>query len=79
MLAAAGFRVLTWQDTTQAALASAVARAGSAGAAPPVLGTHLLLGADWRAMFRNSALNLQERRTLLFNAVLQRVDCPYET
>ena len=69
-----GFRVLVWQDTTTAALASAVARAGSAVGPPPVLGTHLILGADWQAMFRNSARNLEERRTELFNAVLERGD-----
>jgi sarcosine/dimethylglycine N-methyltransferase len=73
-LEAAGFRVVTWQDTTQEALASAERRAHNAGGSPPPLGTHLLLGDDWQAMFRNSALNLQERRTLLFNAILQRVD-----
>jgi SAM-dependent methyltransferase len=71
-LEAAGFRVVVWQDTTEASLQAARARAASAGA-PPVLGTHLLLGADWPAMFRNSARNLEERRTELFNAVLQRV------
>jgi SAM-dependent methyltransferase len=68
----AGFRVLVWQDTTAEALASAVARAGSAVGPPPVLGTHLIVGADWQAMFRNSARNLEERRTELFNAVLER-------
>jgi len=70
----AGFRVLVWQDTTAAALASAVARAGSAVGPPPVLGTHLILGGDWQAMFRNAARNLEERRTELFNAVLERGD-----
>jgi hypothetical protein len=39
-----------------------------------VLGTHLILGAGWQAMFRNSARNLEERRTELFNAVLERGD-----
>jgi SAM-dependent methyltransferase len=71
-LEAAGLRVLVWQDTTAAALASSLARARGAGGPPPVLGTHLLLGADWRAMFQNSARNLEERRTELFNAVLER-------
>ena len=70
----AGFRVLVWQDTTAAALASAVARAGSIVGPPPILGTHLIIGADWEAMFRNSARNLEERRTELFNAVLERGD-----
>jgi ubiquinone/menaquinone biosynthesis C-methylase UbiE len=72
-LEAAGFRVLLWQDTTEAALAAAQARARNAEGAPPPLGTHLLLGADWPAMFRNSARNLKERRTELFNAVLEGV------
>jgi len=72
MLEVAGFRVLTWQDTTQEALESAKRRAHSANSAPP-LGTHLILGDDWRAMFENSARNLEERRTELFNAVLGRV------
>ena len=71
-LEAAGFRVATWQDTTQSALQSAAARARNTVGAPPALGTHLLLGADWRAMFENSARNLEERRTELFNAVLER-------
>jgi MPBQ/MSBQ methyltransferase len=70
----AGFRVLVWQDTTEAARAAAVARAGRAAGPPPVLGTHLIIGADWQAMFRNSARNLEERRTELFNAVLERAD-----
>ena len=73
-LETAGFRVLAWQDTTEAALASAVARAGAAVGPPPALGTHLIIGADWQAMFRNSARNLEERRTELFNAVLERAD-----
>jgi MPBQ/MSBQ methyltransferase len=72
-LEAAGLRVLVWQDTTQAALDAAQARARNAGGPAPVLGTHLILGADWQAMVRNSATNLEERRTGLFNAVLERV------
>ena len=72
-LETAGFRVLTWQDTTPEALASAARRARTAETVPPPLGTHLILGEDWRAMFRNSARNLEERRTELFNAVLERV------
>ena len=70
---AAGFRVLVWQDTTETALEAAQARARTAGGPAPVLGTHLILGADWQAMFRNSARNLEERRTELFNTVLERV------
>jgi ubiquinone/menaquinone biosynthesis C-methylase UbiE len=72
-LEAAGLRVVTWQDTTQEASESAKRRAHSANSAPPPLGTHLIPGDDWRAMFENSARNLEERRTELFNAVLERV------
>ena len=72
-LEAAGFRVLTWQDTTEEAVQSAKRRVQTSAAAPPPLGTHLILGGDWRAMFYNSARNLDEQRTRLFNAVLQRV------
>jgi hypothetical protein len=64
--------VLVWQDTTDAALEAARARARIVEAPTPVLGTHLIIGDDWRAMFRNSARNLEERRTELFNAVLER-------
>jgi ubiquinone/menaquinone biosynthesis C-methylase UbiE len=73
-LEATGLRVLVWQETTGEALESASRRARTAEAAPPLLGTHLILGADWREMFRNSARNLEERRVELFNAVLERAD-----
>lgn len=72
-LEAAGLQVLIWQATTEEALQSAKRRAQSSATAPPPLGTHLILGDDWRAMFHNSARNLEERRTELFNAVLERV------
>jgi MPBQ/MSBQ methyltransferase len=72
-LAAAGFRILAWAEATEAALASARARHAAADSPPP-LGTHLIFGPDWPAMARNSARNLEERRTILFNAVLERVD-----
>jgi ubiquinone/menaquinone biosynthesis C-methylase UbiE len=72
-LETAGFRVLAWQDTTTEALEAAQARARRVEGPPPVLGTHLIIGEDWRAMFRNSARNLEEQRTELFNAVLERV------
>jgi hypothetical protein len=72
-LEAAGFCVVAWQDTTRASLESSLARAQAAGGPPPVLGIHLLIPRDWDAIARNSARNLQEDRTRLFNAVLERV------
>jgi ubiquinone/menaquinone biosynthesis C-methylase UbiE len=71
-LEAIGFRVRVWQDTTEDALVAARRRARNVEGPPPVLGTHLIIGDDWRAMFRNSARNLEERRTELFNTVLER-------
>jgi SAM-dependent methyltransferase len=72
-LEAAGFRVVTWQDTTSASLGSSMARAQAAEGPLPALGIHLLFGSDWQAIARNSARNLEEDRTRLFNAVLERI------
>lgn len=71
-LEAAGFHVVAWQDTTREALESSVARAQRAAGPLPPLGIHLLTGRDWEAIAQNSARNLQEDRTRLFNAVLER-------
>ncbi len=71
-LEAAGFRVIAWQDTTRQALESSLARAERATTSLPPLGIHLLIGRDWEKIAQNSARNLQEDRTRLFNAVLER-------
>ncbi len=71
-LEAAGFRVLVWQDTTEPSLEAARRRA-QAAEAPAPLGTHVILGPDWQTMAKNSLRNLEERRTKLFNAVLECV------
>jgi SAM-dependent methyltransferase len=68
----ADFRVLVWHDTTESSLEAARRRA-QAAEAPTPLGTHVILGPDWREMAKNSLRNLEERRTALFNAVLERV------
>jgi SAM-dependent methyltransferase len=71
-----GFRVLAWEDKTEVALAESRAeraKAAAQPAPPPVLGIHLILGADFGAMMRNSVRNLEERRVGLINAVLERV------
>jgi SAM-dependent methyltransferase len=72
----AGFRVIAWEDKTPVALAEALASRAKAAAdpSPSPLGVHLILGADFRAMMRNSLRNLQEQRTGLINAVLERAD-----
>jgi SAM-dependent methyltransferase len=68
-LEAAGFRVVSWQDTTQN---SSQSWNRAAEGPPPPLGIHLLVGPDWAAIARNSARNYQEDRVRLFNAVLER-------
>jgi SAM-dependent methyltransferase len=68
-LEAAGFRVVTWQDTTST---SSRSWTQAAEGPPPPLGIHLLVGPDWPAIARNSARNYQEDRVRLFNAVLER-------
>ncbi len=71
-----GFRVLAWEDKTEVALAESPAeraKAAAQPAPPPVLGIHLILGADFGTMMRNSVRNLEERRVGLINAVLERV------
>jgi SAM-dependent methyltransferase len=76
-LEAAGFRILAWQDKTDIAIAEAQAEREKARAnpqPPPSLGIQLILGADFGAMMKNSARNLEERRIGLINAVVERVD-----
>ena len=68
-LEAAGFRVVSWQDTTQT---SSQSWTRAAEGPPPLLGIHLLVGPDWAAIAQNSARNYQEDRVRLFNAVLER-------
>jgi SAM-dependent methyltransferase len=71
-----GFRVLAWEDKTEIAIQESRAeraKAAAQPAPPPVLGIHLILGADFGAMMRNSVRNLEERRVGLINAVLERV------
>ncbi len=72
-----GFRVLVWEDKTEIAIQESRAERAKAAAQPaaqPVLGIHLILGAEFGTMMRNSVRNLEERRTGLLNAVVERID-----
>lgn len=69
-LEAAGFRVIAWEDTTDAALAFSRRRASQG---PMRLGIHLVMGADWPAMTANSLRNLAEDRIRSHHAVLERL------
>lgn len=70
LLARLGFREVTWLDETDQALAWFEARRGSKGA-PPVLGQHLLFGAEFVQMARNVARNLAEQRIKVIQGVLE--------
>ncbi len=76
MLEEAGFRVLEWIDNSEAALIEAAAERAQvrAGSGPPVLGIHLIVGPSAREKMRNGQRNQEEKRTLLINAVLERVE-----
>jgi len=72
LIAGVGFKELAWTDESAASLEWFRQRAPQAGAAPPALGLHLLLGADFGAMFRNQVRNLEEGRVAIVMAVWQR-------
>jgi len=69
-----GFREVAWVDVSAPSLEWFRARAAAtkAASAPPPLGLHLLLGADFGPMFRNQILNLEEARIVVIKAVLDR-------
>jgi ubiquinone/menaquinone biosynthesis C-methylase UbiE len=70
----AGFRTLTWRETTAAArdfFKQLVERSqGQAG--PPPLGLHLLVGANAAAIFGNMIRNLHEDRIRLIETIQQK-------
>ncbi len=76
LLEAAGFRVLDWLDNSEAALMEAeVERAAMRSpSGPPILGIHVIVGPSARDKMRNGQRNQEERRTLLINALLERIE-----
>jgi SAM-dependent methyltransferase len=74
LLEAAGFAVLEWEDKSEAAVAEAAAERERlrAGGAVPGLGIHVIVGPSAKEKMRNGQRNQEERRTLLFNALLAR-------
>lgn len=72
LIAGLGFTEVLWRDESATALEWFRQRAAQAGAAPPALGLHLLLGADFGPMFRNQVGNLEEGRIAIVMAVWQR-------
>ena len=75
LLEAAGFKVMTWQDNTDAAIAETEAeraRAAASGDGPPILGVHVVVGPSFLDKARNGNRSMRENRIRLINAVLRR-------
>jgi len=76
LLEQAGFRVLSWIDTTDVALrenAAERARLAVAPEPPPTLGLHLVVGPTFRDRLRNGNRAQEDGRTRLINGLLERV------
>jgi SAM-dependent methyltransferase len=77
LLQRSGFRMISWIDRTEDGIRwFSNRRAGQiasvSAAEPPALGLDLLFGKEFSIMAENLGRNLQERRALLIEAVLQR-------
>ena len=75
LLEAAGFKVMTWQDNTDAAIAETEAeraRAAANDGGQPILGVHLVVGPSFWDKARNGNRSMRENRIRLINAVLRR-------
>ena len=75
LLEAAGFKVMTWLDNTDAAIAETEAeraRAATSGGGRPILGVHLVVGPNFWDKARNGNRSMRENRIRLINAVLRR-------
>jgi ubiquinone/menaquinone biosynthesis C-methylase UbiE len=72
-LKAVGFETLHWQDTTETGR-TWFRRMGERlrAEAPPPLGIHVLLGADFPVMAHNQVRNLEESRVAIIESIVRR-------
>lgn len=70
LIAGSGFKEVAWVDVSGASLQWFRQRVAAMqpALAPPPLGLHLLLGADFGPMFRNQVRNLEENRIAVVQA-----------
>jgi ubiquinone/menaquinone biosynthesis C-methylase UbiE len=72
----AGFRVVSWVDSTEAGIAWFAQQKAQAQSGTPALGLHLVMGPAFREMAGNLALNLREGRASLIQAILEKPERP---
>jgi len=72
-LDAAGFRILSWRDTTEAGLAWFAAKSAEIKKhGRPIVGYHILLGDDFPQMGRNQLRSFNEKRMTLLQVIARR-------
>lgn len=79
LLTRLGFQELAWRDETARAhewFAGRLAAMQTPSSGPPPLGLHVLLGADFPAMFHNQVRNLAEGRISVIQAIFESRTSP---
>ncbi|CAB1064074.1 hypothetical protein D1BOALGB6SA_8865 [Olavius sp. associated proteobacterium Delta 1] len=72
-LEATGFNITSWRDTTDAGLAWFAAKSAQIKKqGKPIVGYHLLLGADFPQMARNQLRGFKENRMALLQVIAKR-------
>lgn len=72
-LAAAGFKILSWRDTTDVGLAWFAAKSAQIKKnGRPILGYQMLLGDDFLTMARNQLRSFKENRMALLQVIAKR-------
>jgi SAM-dependent methyltransferase len=72
-LAAAGFDIISWRDTTDVGLAWFAAKSAQIKKhGRPILGYHMLLGDDFPQMARNQLRSFNENRMALLQVIARR-------
>jgi SAM-dependent methyltransferase len=72
-LEAAGFRIISWRETTEAGLAWFAAKSAEIKKqGRPIVGYHILLGDDFPQMGRNQLRSFKEKRMSLLQVIAMR-------
>ena len=72
-LGAAGFKIISWRDTTDVGLAWFAAKSAQIKKhGRPILGYHMLLGDDFLKMARNQLRSFNENRMALLQVIAER-------